>query len=105
MLELVTLLVGMELVKRLDESSLFERVEAVDSLEAKTAIVQETEKMVFEVCDEFFKSNEEIDEEGKQVKDEYIKRVIEHNYRFFGLPTPFDLGVTFEEIKERNGIK
>ena len=104
MKDLVVFLVSTELVKKMWDASLFERLEAVETDEAKAAIVQETERMVFEIVDEVFKPDEEIDEEGIEMKNYFIKGIIEHNYQFFKLPTPFEQGLTLDDVKERNGV-
>ncbi|WP_033829083.1 hypothetical protein [Bacillus andreraoultii] len=101
---IITAVAGKELVERMEKGDIFNRIENAQSLSEKVAIVQETEKYAFEVAEVIFKPNDEIGEEGVQVKDEFVKATIEHNYHYFGLPTPFEQGVTMEEIKFRNGI-
>jgi hypothetical protein len=105
MLELIiTAIAGKELFERMEKGDIFNRVENAETVSEKVAIIQETEKYAFEVANVIFKSDEEIGEEGVELKDEFIKATIEHNYHYFGLPTPFEQGVTMEEIKFRNGI-
>ena len=103
MIDFVVLAIGIELTKKMKRVNLLERFEAANTLEAKTAIVQETEKMTLEVVNDIFKPESEIGEEGVEVKDEVTKDIIEHNYEYFEIPSPFEQGLTLDDIKKRNG--
>ncbi|MDC3413947.1 hypothetical protein [Terrihalobacillus insolitus] len=98
---MLELIVGLEMTKKMAAADIMERVEKATTIGEKTLIVQETERFVFEIADEIFIEN--LPKEGIKVKDEFIKGLVEHNYRFFNIPNPFENGVTLDEIKARNG--
>lgn len=85
-------------------NGIIERMNQAETLEEKKLIVRETETYAFKIADEVFKPDEEIGEEGIQVKKDFIKALICSNYQFFGLPTPFEEGETFEDIEFRSGL-
>lgn len=95
---------GIEMVMRMKNADIYNRLAKAKNQSEKAAIVQETEKFAFEVADIIFRPDNEIGLDGIQVKEDFIKTIIEHNYRYFNLPTPFEQGATMTEIKFRNGI-
>ena len=103
--ESVLLAIGVEMIKKMEKANTKERVEQAQTVEEKTAIVQETEKFVFEVGDDVFKSDEEIGEEGLKVKNEFFKEAVAFQYVFFELPNPFENGTTFNNVLARNGFQ
>jgi hypothetical protein len=98
---LLELVVGLEMTKKMAEAETFERLENASTMDEKLMIAQETEKFVFEIANDIFVEN--LPQEGIEVKNEFIKGLIEHNYRFFRLPNPFENGVTLDQVKARNG--
>jgi hypothetical protein len=103
MKEFLMLVVGIEMVEKMEEAQIMERVERAKTIEEKTAVVRETEKFVFEITNDVFKPDEVIGVDGVQAKEEFIQGLIAHNYGFFGLENPFKNGTTFEDVKIRNG--
>lgn len=93
---LVMAIAGMEMVEKLKEIQFLERMEKAETEEEKIALVRETEKFGFEVVDEIFKSDEEIGEDGVEIKNDLIRSLVNHNYEYFDLPVP-----SFDEVRER----
>jgi hypothetical protein len=102
---ILALVVGVQMVEKMEEARTMERFMLATSSEQKVAIVQETERFVLEIADEVFKPEEVIGAEGVEAKNEFVEGLIAHNYRYFNLPNPFDYGVTLDEVKKRHGVK
>jgi hypothetical protein len=98
---ILELIVGLEMTKKMAEAETFERLASASTMDEKMLVAQETEKFVFEIADDIFV--EDLPQDGIEAKDEFIKGLIEHNYRFFKLPNPFENGVTLEHVKARHG--
>ena len=105
MIEIIfSVIVASMMMTKFHENKIIERMHQAETLEEKKLIVRETEPYAFEIADEVFKSDEEIGDDGIQVKEDFIKALICFNYQFFGLPTPFEEGETFEDIEFRSGL-
>lgn len=101
---MVALLISISLFKKVEQAGAFEKIAAARTTNEKVNVIRETEKFAFQVADEFVKSDEEIGEAGIKAKNELIEKLIEHNYEYFGLPSPFKNGTTLEDIRNRNGL-
>jgi hypothetical protein len=104
MKELLMLAVGIGMVEKMEEAETMERLEKATSHEEKVAIVRETERFVFEIANDVFRPESEIGEDGVKAKQQFIEGIIGHNYRYFGMENPLDNGISFAELKIRNGF-
>lgn len=106
-LEIITLLMA----KQLDELGIFDLMTEAKFTEDKELAVyaaKASEKIALAVAFEVTKRDEvllkEHGEKSVQEKREFEKALIEHNYGFLDLPTPFEEGETLDEVKGRNGF-
>ncbi|WP_163530912.1 hypothetical protein [Halobacillus ihumii] len=104
MQDLVMMVIGVQMEEKMTEKDVFNRVEAAETDSEKFDIVRETESDVFDVIGDVFKSEDELPPEGIEAKDELTKAVLENQYEYFNLSTPFNNGDTLDTLKERNGI-
>lgn len=95
------LIAGSLMVEKLEEGKYKEKVILATKVEQQK-LLQETEVFAFEIADEIFKSDEEIGEEGIEVKNKLIESLIKTNYKHLGVESPFDNGATFKEIELRS---
>lgn len=105
---MLQMLILMEVAEKLNEVGFFDKVEEAreDGVEALEALALESEPHVFEVINKVIKKDEEILELGGQEdideKNELIEEIVAHQYEFLEVPTPFEKGVTLDEVKARN---
>jgi len=110
MKELIEKMLLIDIATKMNESGVFDKVEEAEGNTEKLEVIAlESEKVIFESVDNVFKSDEEINEiggdeaeEGIKQKREIMKALIAHQYKFLEIPTPFENGITMDEVIKRN---
>ena len=82
-------------------------MEIAETDDEKRTIMLDCEKCIFEIINKVLKPDDEIMEEtgkeGLRTKRKMMEEMITQHYHFFDLSSPFEEGVTFEEVARRNG--
>ena len=92
----------------LKENEVFIRMENAESEKERIKIALEIESLALDVIDRYLFSEEEthyyFGMQGLIERDSLIRSILEYHYEYFGLLSPFDYGMTVEQLVERNRI-
>ena len=98
------------MAKNLDDLGIFDKMteaKLTGNKELALEAAKETEKVALAVAYEVTKPDAELyeihGESAVEAKREFEQGLVVHNYKFLDLETPFENGVTLEELKGRNG--